>query len=95
MRLKQDCLTTYHQQIVPLANAGGTKKTEAKMNSLHSQQMWDLMRERQAELLREAKQVQLARLAKQSQSNSWKNPFQRQAQSPALVLETSASPELS
>ena len=65
------------------------------MNSLHSQQMWDLMRERQSEMLKEAQQAQLARLAKQSQSGSWKNLFQRQAQSPALVLEASASPKLS
>ena len=64
------------------------------MNSLQSQQMWDLMRERQAEMLKEAQNEHLANLAKQPQANWLNNLFPRQAQSPAIWLNPSAAPEL-
>jgi hypothetical protein len=71
-----------------------TNKKEAKMNSLHSQQMWDLMREHQAEMLKEAQREHLARMAQKPRASLWNSLFRRQAQSPTLTLETSATPEL-
>jgi hypothetical protein len=69
-------------------------KKEAKMHSLQNQQMWDMMRAHQAEMLKEAQREHLARMAQQPQAHWWKPRFRRQAQSPTLVLETSATPEL-
>jgi hypothetical protein len=64
------------------------------MNSLHSQQMWDLMRERQAEMLKEAKREHLARMAQEPKAGWLSNPFRRQAQESAFALNPSATPEL-
>ncbi len=64
------------------------------MHSMQSQQMWDLMREHQAEMLKEAQREHLAHMAQQPRANVWNSLFRRQAQSPTLVLEASATPEL-
>lgn len=64
------------------------------MNTLHSQQMWELMQSRQAELIKEAQREHLAKLARQPQAGRWKNPFRRQAQHLTIALNASATPEL-
>ena len=64
------------------------------MNSLHSQQMWDMMREHQAEMLKEAQNEHLARMAQQPRANWLNSLLRRQAQSPTLALNPSAAPEL-
>ncbi len=64
------------------------------MNSLHSQQQWDLMREHQAEMLKEAQREHLARMAQQPKASWLSNLFQREAHNPTFALSTSASPEI-
>ena len=69
------------------------------MNSLHSQQQWELMRERQAELIKEAQRQLLASQVAQPKHNWLSNLFSRPAQQPASArppraINASVSPEL-
>lgn len=64
------------------------------MNSLNSQQMWELMHARQAEMIKEAQQEHLAKVAQASQKSGWRNFFRREVQKPAIVINTNATPEL-
>jgi hypothetical protein len=66
------------------------------MQHLHPEQQWEISRSRHAEMLREAKMVHLANLARraeQPQQAWWKSLFQHQPESPTVTLETSAAPE--
>lgn len=64
------------------------------MQLLHSQQQWDLMRDHQAEMLQEAKNAHLARMAKQpQQKRGWSSLLRRQPQPSSLTLEPSVSSE--
>jgi hypothetical protein len=64
------------------------------MNTLHSQQMWEMMRSHQEDMLKEAQLAHLAQMAKQPRASWWKNLLHRPAQSPTLALNPSATPEL-
>jgi hypothetical protein len=64
------------------------------MQSLQSQQMWDMMRAHQAELLKEAQKEQLVRMVTPTQTSWLSNLFRRQAQPSALMLNTSVTAEL-
>jgi hypothetical protein len=70
------------------------KQGEVKMQTLHNQQMWEIMKSRHAELLQEAKNAHLARMAQESKPGWLRSLFGRQAQTPTLALEPSATPEL-
>jgi hypothetical protein len=71
----------------------GQTEGESKMQLLHSQHQWELMRDHQAEMLKEAQMAHLARMAEKPQQSWWRST-RRQSQSPALTLETSVAPEL-
>ena len=67
---------------------------ESIMQHLQSQQQWELMRDHQAELLKEAQKAHLAQMAMAPQRGWWSSLFPRQAQSPAITLEASVATEL-
>jgi hypothetical protein len=67
---------------------------EVKMEPLFNQQMWEIAKARHAEMIQEAQNVRLARLARESQPGWLSSLFRRQAQTPTLALEPSATPEL-
>ncbi len=64
------------------------------MQLLNSQQQWDMMQNRQAELLKEAQEAHLARIAQGPQQPWWRSLFRRQSQSPTLTHEASVNLEL-
>lgn len=64
------------------------------MYHLHPQQMWELMRTRQEEMLKEAQKNHQARLAHQSHSGWLKNLFNHQRQASTFGINPSATPEL-
>lgn len=65
------------------------------MNVLQQEQLWDLSRARQAELIREAQQAQQARLAPRRQRPSpWAWLTQRRPRHPHFVLPHHVTPEL-
>jgi hypothetical protein len=84
----------------PLSNREPSKG-EAKMNYMQNQQMWETGKLRQAELIKEAQNVQTVKLAKMAakmarkpKQSWWTKLFRRQAPSPAVALNPSAMPEL-
>jgi hypothetical protein len=62
------------------------------MNSLHSQQMWELLRAHQEEMRQAAQREHLARMARQAQVSWWRRFLSRYAQKPTIVLTPSATP---
>ena len=64
------------------------------MESLQSQNLWDLMLARQADLRKQAQREHLARMAEQRQPGLWQNLFRRRAQNPTLAPNPSATLEL-
>ncbi len=65
------------------------------MNLLQQQQMWEISRTRQAELIREARQAHMARMASRRQQTSpWAWLANRRQRRPHLVLPQSVTPEL-
>ena len=69
---------------------------EAKMNSLHVEHQWEIMRSKQAEMLKAAQREHLAKQMKQPKSSWLSNLFRffRPAQRPTIALQPSATPEL-
>lgn len=65
------------------------------MNYLQNSQIWNTAQLHHANLLKEAKNVQMAKLVTKQEPSWWKNLFRRRAQAPTLILNTSAEPELS
>jgi hypothetical protein len=63
------------------------------MQLLHSQQQWELMRDHQADMLKEAQMAHLARMAEKPQK-SWWSVLRRQPKTPTLTLSTSVAPKL-
>jgi hypothetical protein len=64
------------------------------MQLLQDQQLWELTRSRQLELIQEAEKVRLARMVQQPQQNWWSSLLRRKPQSPAIPLEANITPEL-
>lgn len=65
------------------------------MNLLQEQQLWEMSRSRQAELIREAQQAQLARMVPRKQPRSlWAWLAHRRARRPQLVMPQRVTPEL-
>ena len=67
------------------------------MNSMHSQLGWDLLLERQKDMIKEAEREHLARMAhigQRPKANWFSNLFRGKEQNPAIALNQSASPEL-
>jgi hypothetical protein len=66
------------------------------MNILQQQQLWEMSRTRQAELIREARQAQVARLAPRKQQPSlWAWLAARRQRRSHFVLPQNVTPELS
>lgn len=64
------------------------------MNHLQNQQMWNTAQWQHANLLKEAKNVQLAKQVVKQEPSWWKNLFRRRKQAPTVILNSSAVPEL-
>jgi len=64
------------------------------MYPLQTVQLWEIMRARQAELLKEAEMRALANKLDKPKVNWWKILFRRPEQAPAPVLQPNATPEL-
>lgn len=65
------------------------------MNLLQQQQLWEMSRTRQAELIREAQMAQMARMApRRQQTSPWAWLAHRRPRRPHLVLPQSVTPEL-
>jgi hypothetical protein len=70
-------------------------KIEAKMNSLQNIHTWEMVSARQAELIKEAQNEHLAKLAAKPKAAWLKKLFSRQAQTTTIALNPNATPELS
>ena len=64
------------------------------MNYLHPETQWELVRARQAEMLKEAQNLHLAEMAEGPKQNWWAKLRRPQAQAPALALNPNAAPKL-
>ncbi len=65
------------------------------MNTLHSQQQWELLRMHQEDMRVAAQREHLARMARNAQVNWWRRLLNRYVQKPTIALNPSATPELS
>ena len=63
------------------------------MNYLQNQQMWETAQLRHAEMIKEAQNVQVAKMAMQQTQSWWQKLFHRQVVVPAIALNTNTVPE--
>ena len=64
------------------------------MNSLHGQQIWELVRAHQEDMRLAAQREHLVRSMRKAQVNWWRRLLSRFAQKPTIALNPSATPEL-